>query len=296
MNIVRTVIQKSGLVLLILCFLSCTNRSFGIKHALREAGQNQEELVRLLDYYEAIGDAERYRAACFLVENLRGRYTLSGPSLDKYYAEMARFYERPGIDYFAQKAFQDSLFASGDYFKDLERVPDARSVSAAYLIDRIESAFAVRNSPWAADLSIEEFCEYVLPYRFGNEELEPWWKICRERFGPGLESLTYPAGDLAACMRQFSLGVNRYFKGLRTYNGYPSGRPTPKPSSLMQMLGGTCDDSQIVYMAIARTYGMPVARDFTPQWGNHANGHSWVGMVHKDSTYHCSKPPIKYVC
>ena len=275
-------------VLLLLCVCSCTVYPSPVSRTLRSAGPNRPELERVLEHYRSTGDAERYRAACFLIGNMRGRYTLSGPSLDRYYAEMARFYERPGIDYFAQKAFQDSLFASEPYFSDLEMIPDARSVSAAYLIDRIESAFAVRNSPWAADLSIEEFCEYVLPYRFGNEELEPWWEICRERFGPGLDSLTYPAGDLAECMRQFSLGVNRYFKGLRTYNGYPSGRPTPKPSSLMRMLGGTCDDSQIVYMAIARTYGMPVARDFTPQWGNHANGHSWVGMVHKDSTYHCT--------
>ena len=275
-------------IIFALCAISCSDYPTCVMRTLQEASLNRAELTQFLDHFKSTGDAERYRAACFLLENMRGRYTLSGPSLDKYYSEMARFYERPGIDYFAQKAFQDSLFASGDYFKDLERVPDARSVSAAYLIDRIESAFAVRNSPWAADLGIEEFCEYVLPYRFGNEELEPWWEICRERFGPGLDSLTYPAEDLAECMRQFSLGVNRYFKGLRTYNGYPSGRPTPKPSSLMRMLGGTCDDSQIVYMAIARTYGMPVARDFTPQWGTHANGHSWVGMVHKDSTYHCT--------
>lgn len=260
----------------------------GVKDTLHTSGPNRSELERVLEHYRSAGDAEQYRAACFLVENMRGRYMLSGPFLDRYYSEMAHFYERSDIDYNAQKAFQDSLFASGGFFKDLERVQDARSVSAAYLMDRIESAFAVRNSPWAADLDIEEFCEYVLPYRFGTEELEPWWQIYREHFGPGLDSLTYPAGDLAECMRQFSLGVNRYFHGLHTYNGYPAGRPTPKPSSLMQMLGGTCDDSQIVYMAIARTYGIPVARDFTPQWGNHSNGHSWVGMVHKDSTYHCT--------
>ncbi len=45
---------------------------------------------------------------------------------------------------------------------------------------------------------------------------------------------------LAECMRQFSLGVNRYFKGLRTYNGYPSGRPTPKATlSRVRTVSGT---------------------------------------------------------
>ena len=157
---------SSGILSIItLCFCACSDASENIRQTLRTSGPNRPELERVLEHYRSTGDAERYRAACFLIGNMRGRHTLSGPSLDRYYAEMARFYERPGIDYFAQKAFQDSLFASEPYFSDLGVIPDARSVSAAYLIDRIESAFAVRNSPWAADLSIEEFCEYVLPYR-----------------------------------------------------------------------------------------------------------------------------------
>lgn len=28
--------------------------------------------------------------------------------------------------------------------------------------------------PWAKDLSFEEFCEYLLPYRIGTEVLEDW--------------------------------------------------------------------------------------------------------------------------
>lgn len=134
-------------VLLLLCVCPCTVYPSPVSRTLRTVGPNRTDLERVLEHYRSAGDAERYRAACFLLENMRGRYTLSGPSLDRYYAEMARFYERPGIDYFAQKSFQDSLFASEPYFADLEVIPDARSVSAAYLIDRIESAFAVRNSP-----------------------------------------------------------------------------------------------------------------------------------------------------
>ena len=58
-----------------------------IESTLRTSGPNRPELERVLEHYRNTGDAERYRAACFLVENMRGRYSLSGPSLDKYNAE-----------------------------------------------------------------------------------------------------------------------------------------------------------------------------------------------------------------
>ncbi len=62
-------------VLLLLCVYSCTVYPTGATHTLRSAGPNRPELERVLEHYRSAGDAERYRAACFLVENMRGRYT-----------------------------------------------------------------------------------------------------------------------------------------------------------------------------------------------------------------------------
>ena len=62
------------------------------------------------------------RAVRYLRENGYDAGYFSGPSLDRYYAEMERFYDRPDADMWSQYAFQDSLFATGEYFPDLKRM------------------------------------------------------------------------------------------------------------------------------------------------------------------------------
>ncbi len=39
-----------------------------------------------------------------------------------------------------------------------------------------------RQSPWAKALSLDEFCEYILPHRLGNEPLEPWMAMYQKAF------------------------------------------------------------------------------------------------------------------
>ena len=62
-------------VLLLLCVYSCTVYPTGATHTLCTSGPNRTDLERVLEHYRSAGDAERYRAACFLIGNMRGRYT-----------------------------------------------------------------------------------------------------------------------------------------------------------------------------------------------------------------------------
>ena len=39
---------------------------------------NQRELIRFLEYYKQSGDKEKYQAACFLIENMPGKYSVYG--------------------------------------------------------------------------------------------------------------------------------------------------------------------------------------------------------------------------
>ncbi len=58
----------------------------------------------------------------YLLKNSSKESFFSGPSLDRYYAEMERFFSRADADMWSQYAFQDSLFATGDYFPDPARL------------------------------------------------------------------------------------------------------------------------------------------------------------------------------
>ena len=65
------------------------------------------------------------------------------------------------------------------------RVMDSEVVDADYLAENIEYAFKAWELPWARDLSFEEFCRYLLPYKMGNEAPERWRAAVWEEFDRG---------------------------------------------------------------------------------------------------------------
>lgn len=60
------------LVLVIVFSLcNCTNYSPELTEALVLSGENRKELLRVLEHYEQEEDTLKYKAACFLIENMR---------------------------------------------------------------------------------------------------------------------------------------------------------------------------------------------------------------------------------
>lgn len=58
-----------------LTFSSCTRHPAPVTEALRHAGPNRQELKQLLAHYaQNPADSLKYRAVCFLVENMRWHY------------------------------------------------------------------------------------------------------------------------------------------------------------------------------------------------------------------------------
>lgn len=227
----------------------------------------------------------RKQAEHYLVENKRVSFYFSGSSLDRYYAEMDRFYDRPDADMWSQYAFQDSLFATGEFFPDLKRHYDRDCVSVEYLQHRVDDALEQwHTSPFARELDFAGFCEYLLPYRVGTEEPEEWWTDYRATFGHVLDTLVSRPGVTLA---EFCAAVGKLLpEPHRSYTGYPPDKPNGKPSSLKRILGGTCADYLGLTTYLCRSYGIPVATDYTPQWGNHSQGHQWSAIIQGDSTYH----------
>ena len=220
----------------------------------------------------------------FLMDTRNYGYSSLGLSLTRYYSEMSGFYDRPGADIWHLRAFNDSLFATGEFFPDLERHYDRDCVSVDYLNRRLEDAIEQwRISPFARDLDFKDFCEYLLPYRVGTEELEEWWTDYREYFGPILDSvIALPDVTLA----QFCEAANTLVSEPHAYSNYPASKPNLRPSLLKHIVGGSCNDYSSLTTYICRSYGIPVAWDFTPQWGNHSQGHSWCTIIQGDSSYY----------
>ncbi|GHT13938.1 hypothetical protein FACS189426_19560 [Bacteroidia bacterium] len=182
--------------ILFVCF-SCKkeNQNF-LESSLKFAGENRAELEKVLEHYsQKTEDSLKYKAACFLIENMPNYYSLSGKDIDSIKTSIKTFGIRNDypvtsvhVRIVAAEKFADKYTLPVNAHS--EKVYDSHVITAEYLIENIEIAFQVwTEKPWGKFMSFDRFCEEILPYRIGNEPLENWRKAYYEKFQPILDSL-----------------------------------------------------------------------------------------------------------
>ena len=176
---------------------SCRKENDYLENVLRLAGNNRSELETVLNHYsQNPADSLKYRAACFLIENMPEHYSFSGNAADDFRKSVIEFGLRnvypitndhlrvnPAV------CFEDK-YPAPPSFMDLEKVYDINVITAEYLIENIELAFkAWELAPWGKSVGFTDFCEHILPYRTGNEPLDNWRRKYSETFHPILNSM-----------------------------------------------------------------------------------------------------------
>ena len=145
-----------------------------VSAALRQAGNNRAELEKVLDRYSGNpADSLKFRAAVFLVENMPGHTYYKGNQLEQYlgYYPLLREIMEAGL---SPAVASDSIRNRYGILDEagLKLCKDIETVDSAYLCDNIEWAFKVwKEQPWGRNVPFDDFCEYILPYRVGNETL-----------------------------------------------------------------------------------------------------------------------------
>ena len=75
-------------VMLLVCFLisivSCKNENKRLKIALELAGDNKEELLKVINHYQAPKDSLKLKAAYFLIENMPYHFSYDTTFLYRY--------------------------------------------------------------------------------------------------------------------------------------------------------------------------------------------------------------------
>ena len=271
---IERISQRVSVLAIMVTMSSCQRTR--LEESLRLAGDNRSEIETVLKHYE--GDTLKYKAAVFLIENMQGDYSLVGEALDSFYVRIDSAYRSEG-DFLSYRRFLGRAVKGVDWI-GLEKRYDLENIKAEYLIRNIDEAFEVRESRWCRDLTFEDFCEYILPYRVGNEELEDWRTDYRKTFGHVFENVDLSA-DSALWIVCDSL--SRLYEAHNYV--YPAGFPSQKPSMLRRILVGTCEDYANLFVLIGRAFGIPVARDYTPQWANYHSSHDWASVVLGDTSY-----------
>lgn len=143
---------------LVLIFLVACRQESSLERALAASGDNRKELELVLDYFR--GDSLKYKAACFLIENMPGAFAVD----EKIVAACQPFYQM--YDSLSHTYDYDSLSIYDQYprGKDWGRQIDSlwnayssynneklkkdmcidiKTIKASWLITEIEQAFRV---------------------------------------------------------------------------------------------------------------------------------------------------------
>ena len=77
-------IRKIGMwAWMLVCLTGCM-RQTRLEAVLDLADENRQELEAVLEHYR--NDERKYRAACFLIENMAHRHSVTGKGVDEFYS------------------------------------------------------------------------------------------------------------------------------------------------------------------------------------------------------------------
>jgi len=265
--IIKSLLRKiSKGVFAYLLFCSCNSTNLSVDFALKASGKNREELEKVLTYFEAKGNEEQLEAAKFLIENMPGK---------KYKTFIA--FDSLG------KPTDPNVVKSSNSYVQFGEVEDIKVIKAHYLIENIEYAFKAWAMPWAKHLSFLEFCEYLLPYRYGEEPLSNWRKESFNQMQILLKNGVRDSSVINICkVINDNLKTNYAFRHyeLASFPGLLSFH------QIKIVKGGRCEDLNMLGAYYMRSIGIPVASEFTPVWSNsNFGGHAWLSVLNEDKKF-----------
>lgn len=269
MNIVTTRYNWVLTMFISLLFSGCATKADRLDYALEFAGENRRELEKVLEYYS--DDSLKYRAACFLIENMPRWYAYDGWQLDTLEVLMRK--DREGILSKDEKMRWNSF----DYHA-LNKVYDSKVITSEYLIENIDLAFQEwQKRPWNKSLSFDDFCDLILPYRIGNERLSNWRSLYNSYYGSLLDSV-YTGSDVLVACKCINDELNRQnYKYSVEWNV-----PHNRADYLFKTRIGYCREVSDLIQYAMRSCGIPVAADFMPYSPDYRYSHEW--NVVRDTT------------
>lgn len=261
------------LFILLFCSLGIyAQHPAAVEQNLKKAGANRPELEKAIAYCQKTKDPQKLKAIYFLIANMDIH-----SSADYYWeSKEGKKIAYNELDYFdfdqAAKAFETVKTQNPDLKPKAFISQDLETIKGNFLIDNLEKAFAAwKNSP-VKNISFDDFCEYLLPYRISIEPIQEWRTAYTTKFDwiaekiktDGLEtSLNYVKDDAEIWF------TNTW--------GITGGRKEPLPRLGSQQLllrkQGPCADLADLGVFTLRSLGVPASINIIPFWATSTGGH-----------------------
>lgn len=259
--------------------------------SLQKAEHNRVELEKVLNRYQQHPeDSLKYKAACFLIENMPYYTYFTGKQLENYktYYTWLRHYKRK-----SPQQLSDSIRKTFGPIKEVTKKYDIYEVDSAYLCHNIEWAFKVwKEQPWGKNISFATFCEYLLPYRIDDEPLENWREIYYNKFN----SLLDPLRESDSLDKEDPIVVANYLiqrlpHKYHRYTGIVPHSFGHIGAEHVQYLTGSCREVTDFAVYLFRALGIPCAIDFIPVRNSVNAGHFWLVSWDKNGEEYMSDFP-----
>lgn len=158
------------------------------------------------------------------------------------------------------------------------RVWDIDVIDVDYLRENIEYAFKAWNLPWCRNLTFEEFCHWILPYKMADEEPVRWRRELWEEYSWIFD--VYSAEDNAETIcRLINDSVNEWF----TINWDNPYRLDVNYFKAKQLGEGSCYEASMMILYPLRAVGVPAVFDGVPRWVNRSGAHFWNAVYNNGS-------------
>lgn len=289
--------NKLILILLIGFFLSCQNPNRDLNTILSLSEENRPELETAIQHYSSPSDSLKKQAVIFLIKNMTYHYGLEGHLLDQYdtlFSEVQRIKKQktlvqdPNIGLKIPEV--DSIWKQvGQQHGALDKnrltiKPDLQNISSDFLIENVEYAFKAWEFPWSRHLNFEEFCRYILPYRFRDERLQSWRPIVFRKYQKKIDSLiAQNVTDPLTVCRLVNKELSTSWQYSHTLNQYPIAMGL---DNLLKAEMGSCTHNTELAVYVMRALGIAVTHEQVPHYANRKSGHDFNGVMDAFGKFH----------
>lgn len=271
----------SGFMISMLCYLSPCRGGEGrpseipvnVLLVLELSGKYRQQFVGVIDHYSQHGDSLKLEAAYFLIGNLDTHYSSDYLWMDENNMPV-HFDELMFSDFQTAIGCFDSISKTKKLHPVYYDISDLELLSAEFLIDNIDLAFEVWDRPWNENLSFEDFCEYILPYRVDNELIQPWRGTYKKKFDWILDSIKNDGVPCEAA-KVLNSDLNTWYVNSFQYENGNNRLPLQGPLMLLFRKQGDCPNMTNLACYAFRSVGIPARVDFSPFWPTSSGRHFW---------------------
>lgn len=238
--------------------------------ALKKAGNNRSELEKALKHFSGKNNELKFKAMDFLITNMDIHHT------SDYYWENSSGQKiaYSELEYTDFEQAKEAFIRLKEQNPGIKPVPvilkDIETITADFLIKNLEKAFKSWQDTPLKNISFNDFCEYILPYRIDVEPIQEWRSSYSEKF---------KWIDKEISSKGFSQVLpyvkDDYDKWFTNTWGEQRKEPLPRLSALqlLQRKQGPCPDIADLGVFIMRSQGVPATVNVIPFWATSTGGH-----------------------